>query len=49
MRTDLQNYIAAIDIFIRIKSFQNELFNSKNFLKRNYFYVFILLLLCAIN
>lgn len=34
MMTDLQNYITALDVFTRIKSFQNELFNSKNLLKK---------------
>lgn len=29
MMTDLQNYITALGVFTGIKSFQNELFNSK--------------------
>lgn len=38
MMTDLQNYITALDVFTRIKSFQNELFNSKKtFLKKKLF------------
>lgn len=49
MVTDLQNYITALGVFTRIKSFQNELFNSKkNFFKKETVSKY-LSFFCAIN